>query len=297
MHFDRIHFILNPSSGQEEPILSYINSAFEDSKIKWEVSVTKESGDAGRLARELVNKTDLIAVYGGDGSVAEVSEALIGTNKPMAIIAGGTANVMAKELGLPISSVEALQLLKDGNVKIEEIDSGEVNGTPFILRVNFGILADMILDTNRELKNSLGQLAYGITTLQTVAKAEPSIYEMIIDGERFVENGVALTVTNSGSIGISDYAFLPGISITDGLLDVILLQDTDIATLFKVAGSTLLKSDSNVLKHWKCKEIKIQMQKEVNLLCDDWKKTLRDIEIKVRPKSLLVVVPKDKILA
>jgi len=60
MKFNHIHFIINPASGKEEPILSYINRAFDKSSINRDLSVTKKDKGAGDIARTLIGKTDLI---------------------------------------------------------------------------------------------------------------------------------------------------------------------------------------------------------------------------------------------
>src|ERR1700761_5133450 len=98
MKFKNIHFIINPASSKEEPILFFINKVFNDSAVDWDVSIIKKNRNAGVIAKKLIGKTDLVVVYGGDGCVTEVASALHGTSIPMAIIPAGTANVMAKEL-------------------------------------------------------------------------------------------------------------------------------------------------------------------------------------------------------
>jgi diacylglycerol kinase (ATP) len=291
MGFNHIHFIINPAAGKEEPILSYINNVFGESNINWDISVTKKNGNTAGIVRSLVNKTDLIAVYGGDGSVTEVAGLLHNGNMPMAIIPGGTANVMAKELNIPIETVAALELLKGNNYTTKAIDMGLVNDHPFLLRVNLGIMADMVLQTDRKLKNNLGQLAYGITAFKTIADAGYTKYKLEIDGETIEETGVSLTVTNSGNIGIGDFALQPGISITDGLLDVILLNNANITSLLKVAGSTLLQSETDAVKHWQCRQITIRMEKEHKYICDDCEKSASILNIKVVPGSIKIVVP------
>jgi len=223
-------------------------------KVNWDISVTKTNVKAGDLARAVAGKTDLIAVYGGDGCVTEVAAALQRTNMPVAIIPGGTANIMARELGIPLDSSEALESLFSGI--IQEVDMGVVNGMPFLLRVNLGIMADMVTEADRELKDKIGQLAYGVTALKTTANAEAVNYKLEIDGKQISASGVSLTVTNSGHLGIGDFALQPGISITDGWLDVILLKENTLSSLFKVMGSTLLQQKSDQLEHWKAKKIK-----------------------------------------
>ncbi|WP_295715865.1 diacylglycerol kinase family protein [Mucilaginibacter sp.] len=295
MEFKHIHFIINPASGKEEPILSYINKAFAHSDIKWDVSITRKDKSISDVVQTLIGQTDLIVIYGGDGCVTETAAALQGTNTPMAIIPAGTANVMAKELAIPLDTLAALEVLTGNNYQIKTVDMGVVNGDPFLLRVNLGIMADMILRADPTLKDNIGQLAYGISAIKTLADAEPVKYYMEIDGKKTEETGVSLTITNSGNIGISDYTLQPGISITDGLLDVILLKDNDFITMLKVAGSTLLQNETEAVKHWKAREIVVRMDKEQCFICDDHEVTAKQLFIKVVPASIMILVPGSQI--
>lgn len=291
MQFNNIHIIVNPAAGKEEPILSYLNTGLIITGIRWDVTVTTPYNEAYDIAMGLVGKTDLIVVYGGDGSVSDVARALYGKQTPMAIIPGGTANVMSKELGIPQDAVEAIELLASGKLKLMKMDMGLANGRPFLLRVNLGILADMILHADRELKDSYGQLAYGITAIQTVAAAEPMYFRMLIDGQPITEAGVTLTITNAGNIGISDFTFLPDIRTSDGYLDVILMNNTDMLSLIRVAGATLFQTESEVLKHWRCKEMVVMLNKRFKYICDDSECEADTITIKVIPQALKILVP------
>lgn len=296
MDFKKVHIIINPASGKEEPILSYLNKAFINSGTHWEIIVTQPPGnDAFTIAEKLIGKTDLIIVYGGDGSVSEVARALHNSETPMAIIPGGTANVMSKELGIPQDSVDAINLIIAGNYEAVEIDMGLANNVPFLLRINLGIMADMVLHATQQLKDSFGQLAYGVTAIETLISAEPVPYKLIIDEKEYTEEGVALTVTNAGSIGISDFSLLPHMSVTDGFLDVILMHDADLFSVLRVAGSTLFQTESGVLKHWRCKEVSLIMPNKVKYVADDSEKQDSEIHIKISPKALKVLVPKHKL--
>jgi diacylglycerol kinase (ATP) len=280
MVFKHIHFIINPAAGKKEPILSIINEAFDQTDTDWEVTVTKRGTNIGDIATGLIGKTDLIVVYGGDGCVTEVAGALAGSDTPMAIIPGGTANVMSKELGIPQDATEALALLKAENLDIRKVDMGIVNGMPFLLRINLGIMADMVLQTDRKLKDNIGQLAYGITAIKTIAEASLTEYTLTLDGQEIKESGVSLTITNSGHIGIGDFALQPGVSINDGKLDVILLKDASLLSLIKTAGSTLLQNETDAIKHWQAREVQIREEKADSLL------------INVKPGCIKIAAPK-----
>lgn len=290
MQFTNIHIIVNPASGKEEPILSYLNTVLLDSGIHWEVSVTTPHREAFDIAKSLIGKTQLIVIYGGDGSIAEVGRALYGCDTPMAIIPGGTANVMSKELGIPQDAMGAIKLIAGGHTKVIAIDMAMANQTPFLLRVNLGIMADMIIQADAGLKHNIGQLAYGVSAVQTLVHSEPKQYKLLIDGIEYIEKGVTLTVTNAGNIGISDFTFLPDINVMDGYLDVILMNDTDMLSMLRVAGTMLFQTESEVLKHWRCKAVTISLTEPTHYICDDTEQTASTICISIMPNVLKILV-------
>ena len=255
------------------------------------MSVTHPHRHAADIARSLIGKTDLIAVYGGDGCVTSVARALHGSCTPMAIIPGGTANVMAHELDLPMETRAAIDLLLHGNCQIKAIDMGIMNGKPFLLRVNLGIMADMVLQADRKFKNYIGRLAYFIAGIKTIANAQPIVYNLEIDGIEINETAYSLTVTNSGNIGISNLMLQPGISITDGFLDIILLKCNSLATMLKLTGATLRQSKTDAIMHWKCKKVVIRLKEKQAFICDDYREIADEIKIEVIPASVNIVVP------
>jgi len=291
MKFNHIHFIINPASENEGPVLFYINKVLNDSGIDWDISVIKKNNSPWNIARALLGKTNLIAVYGGDGCVTSVAQALFGTLTPMAIIPGGTANVMARELGMPLETRAAIEVLRDGHNQVKAIDMGTMNGQPFLLRVNLGIMADMVLKADRELKDYIGRLAYGIAAVKTISSTQPIEYQLEIDGKSICETAVSLTVTNSGNIGIGDFSLQPGISITDGLLDVILLKDTGFISMLKIAESTLLQNETTALMHWQCRQVVIRLNEMQTFICDDNEQTAKELTITVVPAAIKMVVP------
>ncbi|MEO7212438.1 YegS/Rv2252/BmrU family lipid kinase [Mucilaginibacter sp.] len=290
MKFKNIHFIINPGSGKEEPILTYLHQALTDTEINWEITVTRKEEDTFNTAKKLRGKTGLVVIYGGDGSVTKAAAALYNGNTPLAIIPGGTANIVSKELGIPQNSREAIDLIVNGNGKVRHM--GMANKRPFLLRINLGIMADMILDADIKLKSKLGQVAYGLTALKTTIAAEPLTYRLTIDGRQVTEEGVSLTVTNAGNIGIGDMSFLPGISVYDGKLDVILLKSADPLSILQLAGSTLFQTASDVLKHWQCTNVLVELSENIKYICDDSEEQANSIEISVLPKALNILVPK-----
>ncbi|ASU34067.1 diacylglycerol/lipid kinase family protein [Mucilaginibacter xinganensis] len=291
MEIAKVFFIINPFAGQQIPVLESISDIFDGSKIEYQVYELKEGESAETIARAQIGSYDLIAIYGGDGSVTATGSALIGTSTPLAIIPGGTANVLAKEMGIPTEAKEALTLIHNGRYKLKTIDTGRVNGQPFLLRVSLGIMATMITEAVPELKDQLGQMAYGVSAIKTIYEAEPVNYTIDIDGKIIHTQGVSLTITNSGSMGIGDLQLQPGISISDGLLDIILLKDAGILSLVKAAGSSLLQYKTDAISHWAGRKVKVTMQQQQVYLLDDCGYEAKELNIEVIPSSLSVVIP------
>jgi len=289
----KVQFIINPAAGKETPITDIINDVFAGSGIPFSIAVSQAADDIFTLVSRHRQEAQLLAVYGGDGTVMEAARALYNSPTPLFIIPGGTANVMAKELNIPVDSKAALQLLLSGDYAIKAIDMGLVNGCPFLIRVNLGILADMITETSPEMKERWGQWAYGLTAFQNLPEAGTP-FRLRIDGKEYEETAVALTVTNAGNIGREGYSFLPGIRVDDGLLDVISMSDADLWSLLKVTGSMLLQKDSATLQHRRAKEIHISAGGPLHFLCDDKAQTADALHIQVTPGALQVAVPQNK---
>jgi diacylglycerol kinase (ATP) len=135
----RVFVVINPAAGQDQPILKSLNKIFQENGVDWDIAITKDRGDGQRLAREAVRAgVDLVVVNGGDGTVMECASGLIGSNVPMVILPGGTANVMARELGLPFDLIEALTLAVNPEAVIRSVDMGQVGEHYFLLRAGMG---------------------------------------------------------------------------------------------------------------------------------------------------------------
>lgn len=291
MDYNRIFFLVNPQAGGEKHVEKYIADLFKVSGWKSTVHTLEEDENPTELIRQEMDSYCLFAVYGGDGSITKAAAALIGTSKPLGIIPGGTANVLSKELGIPQDTQEALKMICERKFSLKTIDTGMVNGRPFLLRVNLGIMAEMITEADEELKDKIGQLAYGISAVKTALVTVPVKYNLIIDDKPFTAKGVSLTVTNSGNMGIGGLQLYPGISMTDGMLDVLLLKDAGFLSIVKAAGSSLLDQETDTIRHWTCRKISIKMAKPQTYLRDDCEDQGQSLNIEVVPASLTLIVP------
>ncbi len=294
MGFKKVHVIINLANQKDDSIVGDLAETFKDSSLEYGYTFIHRNDDTTQIVKRLLGKVDLIAVYGGDGTVTRVAHAMIDQDVPLAILPCGTANVIAKEFCIPLRLTDALDLITNEFSEIKTIDTGLCNRNPFIIRVNFGLMAEMVSHSERTMKDTFGQLAYGMSTIDALIDVIPTKYKMHIDGHKVMETGVSLSVTNIGSIGIGNYSMLPSIKIDDGFFDVILLNHADILSLLRIAGSTLLQTESSVLKRWRCKEIRIDLKKSQSYILDDCELKGRQFKISIVPKSLRILVPQQK---
>jgi diacylglycerol kinase family enzyme len=199
----RIYVVINPGSGQPKPVLHTLNSVFRAAGVDWEASVTQESGDGHRFAREaLAAGADVVAAFGGDGTVMEVAGALMGEDVPVAILPGGTANVMSVELGIPNDLEAAARIACDPSSQIQAVDMGQVGDRTFMLRVGLGFAAEHVIGATREMKDQYGKLAYTVSALETLKNLPVARYTLTLDGEQVEVEGFTCRVDNSANMGM-----------------------------------------------------------------------------------------------
>jgi YegS/Rv2252/BmrU family lipid kinase len=292
-----IQIIINPTAGQDQALLGVLNNVFHKAGYQWDVSITNKAGDARRLAREAAEAgVDVVAAYGGDGTVMEVASGLIGTDVPLAIFPGGTANVMSLELGIPSDLAEASAIVCREECVTVPIDMGQLDDDRyFILRVGIGLEAAMVEGADRDLKNRLGTFAYALSALQALSAPTVSHYTLTIDGQQSECEGVACLICNSGNLGKAGIALSSAVSVRDGLLDVFVLQRADLPSLLSIAKDVLTQSDpaTPVLQHWQGREIIVAAEPHQSTQADGEVLGQTPVTARVLPGAVRVIVPDD----
>lgn len=236
-----IQLIANPGAGQEGLNLKSVHAVLSEYPVEWDIRITKQAGDAERLTREAIKAgIDVVAVYGSDGSVAEAAAALAGaTDTCLAILPGGTANVMSIELGIPAALEDALRVAADPSSIVRIIDVGEVNDRTFVLRVSMGLEAEMVAGADRKAKDRYGVFAYLWAAARNVIAPQTARYRLILDGKEEEIEGVTCIVANSGNLGRNGLSLASNIAVDDGFLDVFVVEQAGFKTLIDVASSML----------------------------------------------------------
>ena len=147
-----------------------------------EVHPTAGSHHATSLARSALQRgCDLIIACGGDGTVNEVVGGMAGSRVPLMVIPAGTANVLAKEIGLPLDWVDAVGVLRTGPIR--RIALGRVGSRPFVLMAGIGVDAAVLGSVHGGLKTLLGQGAFWMAGLRQLLSYPFTPFEVQAEGE------------------------------------------------------------------------------------------------------------------
>ncbi len=289
----KIHVIVNPASGQPQPILHTLNSIFYPLGIDWEVFITKQSGDAERYARQAAAAgVDVVAAFGGDGTVMEAARGLFGSETPLAILPGGTANLMSVELGIPKNLAQAAAIAADPKSRMRVVDAGLFGDkTYFLLRVSLGFGARKVEIADRDLKDRYGVLAYSIGALKALTQTQLAHYRLTLDGQSYETQGVTCLVDNAGNIGFAGLG-LKSILVDDGLLDVIVVRDARVKSFIAIgAGIGGAKLNPAYIQHWQAREISIEADPPQPVVIDGELAGQTPVSVRAVPGLLRVLTP------
>jgi diacylglycerol kinase (ATP) len=238
----KISIIANPVSGGGrafEKIHRYLNNWNHPG---WEVDLltTKRRGHAGLLARGLFGSPpDVLAVCGGDGTLNEIASQIPDAPFPIAIIPAGTANVVARELRLPLDPVKALKICL--NRKIRKADLGNLGpGTRrrFLFVAGIGFDAYVASSVPAGLKSIIGIGAYAYALVRCLQNYSFPVFQVVAGDKTYT--ATSCLACNSRSYG-GELLFCRDANMFDGLLDILVMEGRSRLKLAKFLLSARLQ--------------------------------------------------------
>ncbi len=167
---------------------------------------------------------DTIIAMGGDGTVNKVAPYLVDTDKTLAIIPCGTANLLAERLGISANFNKALEVLSSGHAQF--IDILRVNEKVGVLRLGLGYDSDIICKTPQSLKQKFGYFAYFIAGILFALRLKKREYILHYDHKAQCVNASCIIVANAPNMYRNLVSVARGSRLDDGLLDVFILKTT-----------------------------------------------------------------------
>ena len=215
---ERVLLIVNPASGRGARIRAKAQKAFADAGVVCDTMPTEAPGHAAVLAKTHAHKYHAVFTLGGDGTVMEVLGALAHQGPPLGVLGGGTGNVVARTLRIPLNPARAVPMLLNGDEAT--MDLGRLgDGRRFAIGVGVGLDATMISEAPARLKRRFGFMAYVIGGCKAVLRNQKFRLRLTVDGVVFERTASAVIVANFGAVLNNLVAFGDGIVHDDGLLN------------------------------------------------------------------------------
>ncbi|PSL49606.1 YegS/Rv2252/BmrU family lipid kinase [Chitinophaga niastensis] len=289
----KILFIINRKAGTdrekrlEDAIRQYLPAD------KFEVSITHLAylGHGADLAREAVkNAVDTVVAVGGDGSINEIAQGLVGSNTAMAILPLGSGNGLARALKIPLDIGKALRLIVAD--KQRPIDVGYANEHLFLSNAGVGFDA-LIAEQFRHTKKR-GLSGYAKLVLKSFNSYEPAEYNIDIDGQVLQAKAFLLTVANGNQFGY-EFKLAPSASVFDGQLDICIMPPVGFFSLLPVSIYSLLGNidKTRFMKHYTGKDITIRSKALQYLQVDGDAVPLSEngvVHLRIQAQAIKVVV-------
>jgi YegS/Rv2252/BmrU family lipid kinase len=246
-------------------------------------------------ARKMLKKgADLIFVWGGDGTVQRVIDAVAGAPVALAVLPAGTANLFATNLGIPKDLEEAVNIGLNGSRR--QLDVGLMNGEHFAVMAGTGLDALMIRDADAGLKDAIGRFAYVWTGAKNVRQSPVKMRVKVDGAVWFKGKASCLLVGNVGNV-IGGISAFPDARPDDGRLNVGVvtasgamdwLRTLSRSAIGDVKGSPFVETTAGEV-------FEIQLGKSLPYELDGGvrKKTKR-LKCKVAPGAITVCVPQEE---
>lgn len=228
-----IAFIVNPISGikAKNRVTKLIRDLLDPQLFSPTVVVTEYAGHATQLAQQfaLEGYYAVIAV-GGDGTVNEVANGLVGTNTALGIVPNGSGNGFARHLDISTRMNRAIEMLNSSEVI--NVDYGMVNDKKFFSTCGVGFDALVAVQFNEG--KSRGLKTYVQNTLQSLFNYKPETYHILGEDIDVTTEAFLITFANAGQWGYDAY-IAPKASVQDGLMDIAIVNKFPLSAAPKLA--------------------------------------------------------------
>lgn len=289
----KILFIINRKAGtdREKRLENAISRHLPADQYEVSTAYLAYLGHGADLAREAVqNGVHTVVAVGGDGSINEIAQGLVGSNTAMAILPLGSGNGLARALKIPLDVNKALQLIVAN--KQRAIDVGYANEHLFLS--NAGVGFDALIAEQFRHNTKRGLSGYAKLVLKSFNTYQPAEYRIDIDGEILQTKAFLLTVANGNQFGY-EFKLAPKASVFDGHLDLCVMPPVGILSLFPVSIFSLMGNidQTRYLKHYTGKDITISSNELQYLQVDGDAVPLTEngvVRIRIQPEAIHLVV-------
>ena len=250
--------VFNPAAGMRRASLLWrVLDVLMANGIRIELAETRRPGHAEALTREAVCRgASMVVAAGGDGTIAEVANGLLGSDARLGVIPLGSANVLAHELSLPFEPRAVAAALAFGRTRPlwPGMAKGANGARLFVQMLGVGFDAQVVHDLPVALKRALGRTAYAVQTLRELALYRFQPIRLRLDGE---ETQAASVIVSKGRLYGGRFVLAPDACAARPGFSVVLFDHAGIvaALLYGAALPLNLLSRAPGVRHVRARQI------------------------------------------
>lgn len=222
----KLLFVYNPKAGkaQIKNKLADILNIFAEAEYEITVAPTRGHDDARRIVENRSHDYELVVCSGGDGTLDETVTGMMqsGFQTPIGYIPAGSTNDFGGSLGLPKNMVRAAEIAVKG--KDFSCDVGSFNKDIFVYIAAFGLFTDVSYETDQEVKNVLGHMAYLLEGMKRLSAVRSYPMRVEYEDNIIVDDFIFGMITNSVSVGGFKNITGKNVKLDDGVFEVTLIK-------------------------------------------------------------------------
>jgi len=283
----KLLFIINPGSGSHDINLKeVISNHFSKKETEIDLFELPEDCSLDKIKHQIKeSNADRVVAVGGDGTLKLVAECLLKTDTPIAIIPAGSANGMAKELGIPTDVELALDLAENGKPK--KIHVTKLNDEICIHLSDLGFNAYLVkkFDTLPER----GMWGYAKATWHALWNHKRMQVELKLEGKTVNSAAAMVAIANATMYG-SGLKINPDGKLDDDLFEVVLVKDYSYLEILKI-WLTKLPCNPKKIEVFQTSEVKITSKHKAHFQVDgEYIGKVNTVEAKIIKDAISVIV-------
>ena len=284
-------FIINLISGTSDKaaIPGLIDQYLDKTQFEYEIAVTQYAGHASEIAAKAKDDgVDVVVAIGGDGTVNEVARAIVHSSTALGIIPCGSGYGLARHLLLPLNVRKAIEVIN--RCEIRQLDYGIINDYPFFCTCGMGF--DAFVSMKFAEAGKRGPITYVENVLREGLKYKPETYTIEDESGTLQYKAFLISCANASQYGNNAY-IAPQASMSDGLMDVIIMEPFDVFEAPQISIEMFSKTlDKNSkIKTFRTRHLHIRRDKPGVIHYDgDPVMTGADIDVELKPKGINIIV-------
>lgn len=292
-------FVFNPKAGKGKIKTHLLDIVDIFSSHNYEIIIrsTQAPRDAYEKAKEYADSVDLIVCSGGDGTLDEVVTGImeVDSSVPIGYIPAGSTNDFANSLFMPKNMIRVAEMIMAE--ELYHCDIGRFNQKTFAYVAAFGLFTDVSYETDQDLKNVLGHVAYVLEGVKRLFDIKS--YHMKVSSEevQVEDDFIVGMITNSRSVGGFKNLTGKNVDMNDGFFEVTLIVHPKNPLQLQEIMTALVMAEDNtdMIYSFKTRQLTIETDEEVPWTLDgEFGGNHSYVEIKNRHKALNLYLQSSK---